>query len=178
MASPLLPGSIPAIAVGPRQRIHSPQNPWPLFTVSYSRLPPPLGPGLRIYIPKNRVAQLYPQALGSLSVGFYDSQGRVEVSWIRLHSLESQSAIPWRINSRRTEYKTPSPRVPPIFEFVFVAAQACVGQVSCYGRRSVGQSAPEQSTHLGPTTRFAQLSDSRGPGDAGHPPTRGRVRRP
>jgi hypothetical protein len=33
------------------------------------------GPGPCIYIPRNRVAQLYPRALGSLFVASYDSQG-------------------------------------------------------------------------------------------------------
>jgi hypothetical protein len=40
-----------------------------------SRLGQPGGPGPRIYIPRNRVAQLYPQALGSLFVASYVSQG-------------------------------------------------------------------------------------------------------
>jgi hypothetical protein len=48
---------------------------WPHFTVSDSRLPQPGGPGPRIYIPRNMVARFYPQALGSLFVAFYDSQG-------------------------------------------------------------------------------------------------------
>jgi hypothetical protein len=47
-------------------------------------------------------------------------------------------------------------------------------------RQSVGQSAPKQSIHLRPTTRFPKLSDSRGPADAGcpSPTTRGQVRNP
>jgi hypothetical protein len=43
------------------------------FTVSDSGLPQPGGTGYMS--PKNRVAQLYPQALGSLFVASYDSQG-------------------------------------------------------------------------------------------------------
>jgi hypothetical protein len=62
----------------PRQRSHFqvrvPRNSWPHFTVPDSRLPQPGGPCLRIY-PRNRVAQLYLQALGSLFVASYDSQG-------------------------------------------------------------------------------------------------------
>jgi hypothetical protein len=42
-----------------------PPDSWPHFTASYSRLPQTGGPGSRIYIPRNRVAQLYPQVLGS-----------------------------------------------------------------------------------------------------------------
>jgi hypothetical protein len=45
------------------------------FTDSDSRLPQPGGPGPRIYIPQNRVARLYPQALASLFIAWYDSQG-------------------------------------------------------------------------------------------------------
>jgi hypothetical protein len=46
--------------------------------------------------------------------------------------LESQSAMPWRINSRWTEYKTPPPTVPPLFSSVFVAAQTWTGRVDSY----------------------------------------------
>jgi hypothetical protein len=64
------------IVAGPRQRSHSqvrvPRNSWPHFAVSDSRAPQPRGPGPRIYIPRNRVVQLYPQALGSLFVASYD----------------------------------------------------------------------------------------------------------
>jgi hypothetical protein len=42
--------------------------------LSHLRLPQPEGPGSRIYIPPNRVAQLYPRAHGSLFVSSYDSQ--------------------------------------------------------------------------------------------------------
>jgi hypothetical protein len=50
-------------------------------------------PGPRIYILRNRVAQLYAQELDSLSVAFYDSQAKVEVIRTLLHTLEGQSAI-------------------------------------------------------------------------------------
>jgi hypothetical protein len=42
--------------------------------LSHLRLPQPGGPGSRIYILRNRVAQLYLRALGSLFVASYDSQ--------------------------------------------------------------------------------------------------------
>jgi hypothetical protein len=42
---------------------------------SHLRLTQPGGPGPHIYIPRNRVAQLYHQALGSIFVASYDSQG-------------------------------------------------------------------------------------------------------
>jgi hypothetical protein len=67
------------IAAGTRQRSHSqvrvPRDSWPDFTVSDSRLSKPAGPGPRIYIPRDRVAQLYPQELGSLFLASYYSQG-------------------------------------------------------------------------------------------------------
>jgi hypothetical protein len=42
--------------------------------------------------PRNRVAQPYPQALGSLSVAFYDSQGYGG------GSLFDPASTPWRVN--------------------------------------------------------------------------------
>jgi hypothetical protein len=66
------------IAAGLRQRIHSqarvPQDSWQHFTVSDSRHPPPGAQAAVFIFPRKRVAQLYPPALGSLSVAFYDSQ--------------------------------------------------------------------------------------------------------
>jgi hypothetical protein len=65
-------------AAGPLQRSRSwirvPRDSWWYFTVSDSRLPQPGGPGPLIYIPRNRVAQLYLQALCSRLVASYDSQ--------------------------------------------------------------------------------------------------------
>jgi hypothetical protein len=43
------------------------------------------GPGPSIYIPRSRVAQLYPQTLGSVFVAFYDSQGYGGGSWTYPH---------------------------------------------------------------------------------------------
>jgi hypothetical protein len=67
------------IAVGSSQhspsQIRVPRDSLPHFTVSGSRLPQPGGPGPRIYIPQEQMAQLYPQALGSIFVASYDSQG-------------------------------------------------------------------------------------------------------
>jgi hypothetical protein len=40
-------------------------------------MPQPGESGPRIYSPRNRVAQLYPQSLGSLFVVSYDSQRRI-----------------------------------------------------------------------------------------------------
>jgi hypothetical protein len=43
--------------------------------LSHLRLLQPGGLGSRIYIPRNRMAHLYPRALSSFYVAFYDSQG-------------------------------------------------------------------------------------------------------
>jgi hypothetical protein len=66
-------GLLFTIAAGPSQSSHS----WVRvqLTLSDLRLPQPGGPGPPIYIPRNSVAQLHPQALGSLSVASYDRQG-------------------------------------------------------------------------------------------------------
>jgi hypothetical protein len=78
------------IAAGPRQRSHScvrfPWDSWPYFTVSDSRLPNLEGQVLIFISPRNRVAQLYAQALGSFFVASYDSQGYDGGIRIRLHA--------------------------------------------------------------------------------------------
>jgi hypothetical protein len=59
------------IAAGPRQRSHSRVR----VTISDSR-PPNLEDQVPVFIsPRNRVAQLYSQTLGSFFIAFYDSQG-------------------------------------------------------------------------------------------------------
>jgi hypothetical protein len=67
------------IAAGPRQLSHSwvriPRDSWPYFTISDSRLPQPGGSGPVFISPRDRVAQLYRQALRSLFIASYDSQG-------------------------------------------------------------------------------------------------------
>jgi hypothetical protein len=84
------------IVAGPRQRCHSqvrvPRDSWPHFTVSDWRLTHSGGPGPRIYIPRNRAAQLYPQALGSFFVTSYDSQGYGGGIRPRLHTGSLPSA--------------------------------------------------------------------------------------
>jgi hypothetical protein len=67
------------IAAGLRQHNHSqvrvPRGSWPQFTVSDSRLPN-LEDQVPVFIShRNRLAQLYPQALGSIFVAIYDSEG-------------------------------------------------------------------------------------------------------
>jgi hypothetical protein len=73
------------IAAGHWQRIPSqvrvPQDSWPHFTVSESRITQP-GDQVSVFIsPRNRMAQIYRQALGSLSVACYDSQGYGGSDW-------------------------------------------------------------------------------------------------
>jgi hypothetical protein len=72
---------------------------------------------------------LCPRHLVPFPSSFTTHRTTVEVIRTRLHNMESQSAMPWRINSRRTEYKTPPPTVSPLFALVFVAAQARTGRV-------------------------------------------------
>jgi hypothetical protein len=96
----------------------------------------PPGTGWPSYIPRHWVPFPSP---------FTTRRTMVDVIWTRLHPLEGQSAIPWHINSRWTENKTPPATVPPLFAF---------------------------STLLGPTTRLPPLSDSHGQADAGRPPPR------
>jgi hypothetical protein len=83
------------IAPGTRQYSHLRfrilRDSWPSFTVSDSRLLQSGGLGFHIYTPQNRVAQLYPQAPGSLFVASYDLQGyggsfrtRLHAVWLRL----------------------------------------------------------------------------------------------
>jgi hypothetical protein len=92
------------IAVGPRQRSHFqvrvPQDSWPNFTVSDSRLSNLEGQVPVFVFPRNRVAQLYPQAMGSLFVASYGSQGygggirpRLRTGWLR---CEASSAT-WNL---------------------------------------------------------------------------------
>jgi hypothetical protein len=85
------------IVAGPRQRSHSwvwvPRDSWPYFTVSYSRHPQPGGPGPVYIYPRNRVAQLYTQTLGSLFVASYDSQGYGGGIRTRLHVGNASSHV-------------------------------------------------------------------------------------
>jgi hypothetical protein len=68
-------------------RVLVPRDSWPYFTVSDSRLPPNLEGQVPVFIyPRNRVAQLYPQALGSLFNASCDSQGYGGSIRTRLHT--------------------------------------------------------------------------------------------
>jgi hypothetical protein len=85
-----------AIAAGPRQRSHSQvrdqRDSRPHFTVSYSRLPQPGGPGPRIYIPQEQGGPVIPPDTGSLFVASYDSQGYGGGIGLRLQPDQSRSA--------------------------------------------------------------------------------------
>jgi hypothetical protein len=78
------------IAADPRQRSHSqvqvPWDIWPYFTVSDSTLPQPGGPGPRIYILQEPGGPIYPQAIGSLFLSSYGSQGYGGDIRTRLHT--------------------------------------------------------------------------------------------
>jgi hypothetical protein len=59
---------------------------WQSKVVSLASNPQPGGLGLCIYVPSDRVAQLYTQALGSLFVASYGSQGYGGGTLTRLHT--------------------------------------------------------------------------------------------
>jgi hypothetical protein len=62
--------------------------------------------------PKNRVVQLYPQALSSVFVASYDSQSYSGGIQTRLHSSSLTKAGPCFTASSGATYKTPFPTVP------------------------------------------------------------------
>jgi hypothetical protein len=75
------------IAAGPRQRSHSSRVTRDHILLSQIRDSPNLEVQVRVFIsPRNRVAQLYPQALGSPFVASYVSQGYGGGIRTRLHA--------------------------------------------------------------------------------------------
>jgi hypothetical protein len=130
------------------------------------------------------VAQLYHQALGSLSAAFYDLQGYGggEFNPPPHPGVLVCYALTHKIKADRIQNTAPNSASTFCVHIHCRAGMNWSSRVSCSDRRAVDQSAPEQSTHLGLTTRLPPLSDSCGPADAGRlaPPalTRGRVRRP
>jgi hypothetical protein len=110
---------------------------------------------------RNRVAQLYPQALGSLFVASYHSQGYGGGIRLRLHTGRSQrmnQSLTATTNSRRlytssarTAKKTLLPKISPFLRHLFFVARTCLSsgclaaddffwfhysgfQVSCHNR--------------------------------------------
>jgi hypothetical protein len=95
---------------GPRHRSHSrsrlSRNSW-YFIVSDSRLPPP--PVGRVFVftsPRNRMTQLNPQALGSLSVASYVSQDYGGGIRTRLHAgfrtlSKTKLLYDWRLTANQ-----------------------------------------------------------------------------
>jgi hypothetical protein len=102
----------------------------------------------------NGVAQVYPQALGSLSVAFYDSQGYgggdsnpsphpggpVFYSYALTHKFEAD----------RIQNTAPNSASTFCFRFRCRAGMNWSSRVSCYDRRSVGQSALDKAPICGP----------------------------
>jgi hypothetical protein len=72
---------------------------------------------------------VYPRHWVPFQSPFTARRATVEVIRTRLHTLGDQSARLRPRNSRRTEYKTPPPLVPPLSAFVFVAVQTWPGRV-------------------------------------------------
>jgi hypothetical protein len=133
--------------------------------------PPTWSTGPRVYIPQKQGGSVIPQAMRSLSVAFYDSQGYGGgdsnppphsgglVCYALTHKFEAD------------RIQNPAPNSASTF-CVRIRCRAGMywsSRVSCYDRRSVGQSAPGQSTHLGPTTRFPPLLESYGHADTPPP---------
>jgi hypothetical protein len=79
-----------AIAAGGRQRSHSrvrvPRDSWPYFLFQIRDFPNLEGQVPVFISPRNRVAQLHPQALDSLFVASYDSQVYGGAIRTRLHA--------------------------------------------------------------------------------------------
>jgi hypothetical protein len=168
------------IAAGPRQCIHShvrvPQDSWPHFT-QIQDFPNMEAMSPYLYPPEQH-GRVIPQALGSLSIALYDLQGYGggdlnppphsggPVCYSLMHKFEAEQIKNTAPNSAST----------------FCVRIRCrtsmnwLSRVSCYDRRSAGQSAPEQSTHLGPTTILPPPSRQSKPPPP--PLTRGRVRLP
>jgi hypothetical protein len=138
------------------------RNPSGLMTTVYCfkfESPPP-GGQIRVFItPRNRVAKLYPQALSSLSVAFYKLKGYGggdsnpsphpggSVCYPLTHKFEAdriQNTIPSSASTFRIRIR-------------WGAGMNWSSRISCYDRRSVGQPASEQSTHLWSTTRLPPL---------------------
>jgi hypothetical protein len=66
------------------------------------------------------------------------------------------------IRSRMRGYTPPLPPYAFICWCLIGPLKTESSRVSCYDRRSVGQSVLEQSTHLGPTTRYLLVFDNYG----------------
>jgi hypothetical protein len=95
----------------------------------------------------------------------------VAVIRIRLHTLGANMlSLDAYIHGDRIQNTAPHGASTFCVRIRSLADMNWLSRVSCYERRSVGQSAPEQSSYLGPTIRLPSLSDSRVPPDAGHPP--------
>jgi hypothetical protein len=98
------------IAAGSRQHSHSqirvPRDSWPYFTVSDSRLPKLEGQVHVLITLRDKVAQLYPQALGSLFVTSYDLLGYGGGIWPPIPKLAWDPC--YIASARRTQQKTPS----------------------------------------------------------------------
>jgi hypothetical protein len=109
-----------------------PQGTHDHILLSQIRDSPNLEGQVPVYIfPRNRVAQLHPQALGSLFVTSYDSLSYGGGILTRLHAGPSKNCLIWNLIRQRTAKKTASTSssiVP-----VFVAAGTCLlsGRLFC-----------------------------------------------
>jgi hypothetical protein len=95
------------IAADPRQRSHSqvrvPRDSEPCFTVSHSRLPQPVGPDPRIYIPQGQGGPVVPPALWSTSIQkfiwvIFKNSVRTSQETLRLYDNDKPVNATWRNN--------------------------------------------------------------------------------
>jgi hypothetical protein len=110
-------GLLLTISAGTLRRSHSrvpaTQDSWPYFTVSYSRLPQPGGPGPRIYIPLGQGGSVIPLGTWFLFVASYNSQGYSGGIRPRLPESESKSELLyyWRFTANEFVLVTSSLRL-------------------------------------------------------------------
>jgi hypothetical protein len=104
------------------------------FYVSDSRLPHPQGPGPVFISQTNRVARLYPQALGSLVVASYNSQGYGGGIRPRLHMQFNSTLAVQIITSRHGPYRKHCSSVAvqllPGSCFIHVCWQSCYLEIA------------------------------------------------
>jgi hypothetical protein len=99
------------VTAGPRQRSFSGPSPAGLMTAFYClglETPPTWRARSPYFIsPRNRMARLYPQAMGSLFVASYDSQGYGGGIRLRLHTGLCRSVVSVLLLAYVSPYSSP-----------------------------------------------------------------------
>jgi hypothetical protein len=132
--------------------------------LSQIRLPQRGGPGSHIYIPQEQGGPVI-----SAGTGFpFLPLLRLAGLWWRYLNPPAPPggpvcyALTHKFEADRIKNTAPNSASTFCVHIRCRAGMNWSSRVLGYDRRSVGQSAPEQSTHLGPTTRFPPLSESHG----------------